>query len=201
MLHVRLIALDPRAVPYLLGMPTTSAPRPPAIGDHATMAYTSTESLIAELEPFLRDGLAAGDSVIYVCHDHSPDQVRRAIDGLGAVCSAALRDGRVVILSADETFFSSGRFNVEESLNVFAGVLREAVARQVPRIRAVVEMSYLSADVPGIERAVEFEARANEVIPCAVLAPDGVIATGLRLQLIRRRRARAGRRLRASALR
>ena len=128
------------------------------------MSYVTTAGLFADLAPYVREGLASGDLLIYVCHDHTPAQVRGAMQGLGAACHQALLDGRLQIMSADEAFFRNGRFNVEESLNVFASVLRDAAARGVARIRAVVEMTYLLAEVPGIERAVEFEARANDEI-------------------------------------
>ena len=142
----------------------TPLPRPPQSGDHATLSYTTTAGLMAELSPYVSQGLAAGDLVIHVCHDHTPAQTRKALAALGPAAHQALHDGRLLVMSADEAFFRNGRFNVEESLNVFASVLRDAVARGFPRIRAVVEMTYLLAELPGIERAVEFEARANEEI-------------------------------------
>ena len=149
---------------YPEGMQTTPFPRSPQIGDHATMSYTSTAGLMADLLPYVRDGLAAGDLVIYICHDHTPAQLGSALAGFGASYHQALLAGRLLIMSADEAFFSRGRFNVEESLNVFSSVLRDAALRGVARIRAVVEMTYLLSEVPGIERAVEFERRANDEI-------------------------------------
>ena len=135
--------------------------REPHSGDHATMAYRSLPELIAKLDYFVSHGLASGDLVLYICDDHAVGAVRAELARIGDACAGALDSGQLQVMSSREAFFTNGSFNVESSLGTFARTLRGAVASGYRRIRAICEMTYLLAPIPVIERAGEFEARAN----------------------------------------
>lgn len=62
-------------------------------------------------------------------------------------------------MASREAFFATGNFNVEGSLSTFSSALRSAIAGGYRRVRAVCEMTYLLAKVPGIEHAPEFDSR------------------------------------------
>jgi hypothetical protein len=65
---------------------------------------------------------------------------------------------------AKDAFFSDGVFNVERALDGVRSLGQQAAAEGFRRVRLSVEMTYLLADVPGMDRGPEFEARANEEV-------------------------------------
>jgi hypothetical protein len=133
-------------------------------GDHAAYVYRSPEDLLERVVPYLRDGLAAGDKVVYVADDLDVTVVNAALREAGVDPEAEATAGRLVVTSALDAFFAGGRFDPDEAIAGVRALLAQARADGFKRVRFSVEMTYLLRNVPGIERGVEFEARVNEEV-------------------------------------
>jgi hypothetical protein len=114
--------------------------------------------------PYLVEGLKAGDKVVYVAHDHPVDVVERAIAGAGVDVDHEKAKGSLAVVGAKDAFFPQGRFDPDEALKAVEALAMQAKQEGYARVRLSVEMTYLLADVAGIERGAEFESRANEEV-------------------------------------
>ena len=133
-------------------------------GDHAAVMYWRPEELLDCVVPYLVAGIETGDKVVYVADDLEPTRVADALRRTGVDVEALTAAGRLVLLSAKDAFFGDGHFDCDRALEGVRSLAQQAAADGYRRVRFSVEMTYLLADVPGIERAVEFEARANHEI-------------------------------------
>jgi hypothetical protein len=132
--------------------------------DHAAIVYWDSSELLENVIPYLVEGLRAGDKVVYVADDHPLAVLEEGLARAGVDVGTHTSRGSLVLLTAEQAFFGGGRFDVQAAL---AGVqqLAEAAAREgYSRVRFSVEMTYLLANVPGIEHGPEFESRANDEI-------------------------------------
>jgi chemotaxis family two-component system sensor kinase Cph1 len=129
--------------------------------DHAAIVYWNKAELLDTVVPYLAEGLRAGDKVVYVADDLSVEDLGRALAQTGVQVDAEIAAGRLLLLSARDAFFSSGSFDVEAALQGVQGLAEQAKKDGFARVRFSVEMTYLLAQVPGMERGAEFEARAN----------------------------------------
>lgn len=132
--------------------------------DHAALLYWRSNELLQSVVPYLIAGLAAGDKVVYVADDLPLDRIRAELQSAGVDVDAAASSGKLVLTTAKDAFFGDGRFDVERALANVRGLAEEAKAAGFARVRFSVEMTYLLADVPGIERGIEFESRANDEV-------------------------------------
>lgn len=133
-------------------------------GDHAAFLYRSPDELLDLVVPYLREGLAAGDKVVYVADDLDASRVSAALRESGVDVDGDTRAGRLVVTSSTDAFFPGGRFDPDDAIAGVRGLLAQARADGFRRVRFSVEMTYLLRDVPGIERGVEFEARVNDEV-------------------------------------
>lgn len=133
-------------------------------GDHAALIYWSEDELLTTIVPYLVEGLHAGDKVVYVADDLPTARVAAALTEVGVDVEGAREAGRLVLVSSKEAWFPSGRLDVEAAIAGVEALAAQALADGFGRVRLSVEMTYLLADVEGIERGVELEARANDEI-------------------------------------
>lgn len=132
--------------------------------DHAAIIYWSEQELLRTVVPYLVEGLKAGEKVVYVADDLAVGTVLDALARAGVPVEGSQKSGQLVVVSAKDAFFGNGRFDVEAALQGVKELAREAAAAGFPRVRFSVEMTYLLADVPGIEAGPEFESRANDEV-------------------------------------
>ena len=132
--------------------------------DHAAIVYWQSGELLDAVVPYLIEGLRAGDKVVYVADETSPSTLSGALKAAGVDVDAEIARGRLTLVTAREAFFAEGRFDVEAALAGVRSLAAAAASEGYARVRFSVEMTYLLADVPGIERGPEFESRANEEV-------------------------------------
>jgi hypothetical protein len=132
--------------------------------DHAAIVYFDASELLDTVVPYLVEGLRVGDKVVYVADDQPVEAVTGALGNAGIDVEAELAAGRLVVLTAAQAFYPEGRFDVEAALNAVQELAAAAERDGFRRVRFSVEMTYLLADVPGMERGPEFESRANEEV-------------------------------------
>ena len=133
-------------------------------GDHAAILYSDSGELLATVVPYLAAGLEAGDKVVYVADDLAVDQIAAALRQAGVAVDDAMARGRLTLVNAGDAFFPDGRFDVERALAGVRALAAQAATDGYTRVRFSVEMTYLLADVPGIEAGIEFESRANDEV-------------------------------------
>jgi len=127
---------------------------------HICAFFDSREQEYDTLIPYFRDGLAAGEQVLNIL-----DADRRD-DHIGRLTAAGLTvaDDAVKVRTSEETYLEGGRFDMEKMCDVVRDQLD--LARQSgKRVRTAGVMDWLSRNAPGSDRALEYEARMNLLVP------------------------------------
>lgn len=131
------------------------------VGDHAALLYLTPEERMRGLVAALVEGLRADDRIVQVVNDLPVAAWVHALAAVGVDVAARVAEGRLAIVSSDEVFFRGGRFDPGAALARLRELAQPAPAR---RTRLFVDMTYLLADVAGIERGLELEARVGEAL-------------------------------------
>jgi hypothetical protein len=131
------------------------------VGDHAALLCLTAEERLRGLVALVTEALRAGDRLVCVLHDVGVATLERAVAAMGVDVAAHVAAGRLALVAAADVLFRGGVFEPVGAL----GRLRDLVAgRSARRTRLVVDMTYLLADVPGIERGPLLEARLGDAL-------------------------------------
>jgi MEDS: MEthanogen/methylotroph, DcmR Sensory domain len=131
------------------------------VGEHAALLYWTAEERSRGLVAAVTEGLRAADRIVYVGHDRALLTIERALVAAGVDPEARAADGSLALVTADDALFEGGVLDPDAALARLRGLVANAAGR---RTRLIVEMTYLLAEVPGIERAPELEARLAEAL-------------------------------------
>ena len=112
------------------------------------------------LLPYLRDGIDAGEEVFnIVAQSRHHDHVHRlAESGLQAAPNA------VSVRTSEETYLEGGEFNMDRMCDFVHARLTEAQSSG-RRVRTAGWMDWITRDAIGTDRAMEYEARMNLLVP------------------------------------
>jgi DcmR-like sensory protein len=131
------------------------------VGDHAALLYLTPEERRRGLVAAVNEGLRAGDRIVHVVNDLPVATWARAVAASGVDVAARVAEGRLALVSSDDVFFRGGRFEPGAALARLHDLAAPIAGR---RARLFVDMTYLLADVPGIERGLELEARVGDAL-------------------------------------
>jgi hypothetical protein len=127
---------------------------------HICAFFTSRDEEYEALIPYLRDGVEAGEQVLNVLDAARLPDHRARLEAAGVPTT----DGRVLISSSEETYLAGGHFDMARMV----GFVREHLAQAGAEgrcVRTAGWMDWLHRDAPGTERAMEYEARMNLLVP------------------------------------
>lgn len=113
------------------------------------------------LDPFVSDGLAGGDTVMYVVDPRERANVVTHIRHLGFDTSKLLTERRCEVRTWTETYLRGGRFDQDSMIDLLDEVLGGSAS---PRKRMIVDMGW-AAEERVTDLMLEYEARANYVQP------------------------------------
>lgn len=127
---------------------------------HICAFFDSREQEYETLLPYFREGLDDGEQVVNVLDaDRLNDHTSR-LHGAGIDPS----DVNLSLSSSEETYLSGGSFDMDRMVGFVRGHLEKAY-QQGQRVRTAGWMDWLHREAPGTERAIEYEARMNLLVP------------------------------------
>ncbi|WP_433140862.1 MEDS domain-containing protein [Actinomadura nitritigenes] len=162
-------------------MPATDAHSKPVgsmeLGDHLCLFFDSDAERRSVMAAYVRDGVRAGQKVIYISdavpardvaawlggRDGGPDTVRPVQDDTGFDFAAAADAGHFAVRTAEETFLASGRFDPDESLELMATEIDLALVQGYAGVRIAGEARFSLRRWPGTERHGDFERMLDQV--------------------------------------
>ena len=125
---------------------------------HICAFFDSREEEYDILLPYLKQGVDAGEDVLNVL------DASRLDDHRGRLGRCGIPADRVSVASSEETYLAGGRFDMDR----MAGFVESTVAAskaQGRRVRTAGWMDWLGENAPGSDRAIEYEARMNFLVP------------------------------------
>ena len=137
-------------------------------GCHHVCAFVDTrDGQYQILNPFLREGIEAGEEVITaVASGFQSEHLQRMRDG-GIAVDAAIEAGQLKLLASDETYLKDGVFAAERMCVLLEEALRSAA--QGPRggvgVRGSADMDWVLRNLPTTDELMAYEARVNLLTP------------------------------------
>jgi MEDS: MEthanogen/methylotroph, DcmR Sensory domain len=132
---------------------------------HACAFFHSREEEYELLLPFASDGYQAGDRLFQLLDKDHRDERRRRLSSSGVDLEKAEGAGQLEILPWEEAYLRGNRFDQDAMLELVDSVLREGPSKGFPMTRLWANMEWALEDLPGVHDIVEYEARANKIVP------------------------------------
>ncbi|GAA3456169.1 MEDS domain-containing protein [Dactylosporangium matsuzakiense] len=132
-------------------------------GDHVCVPFSGARVRTQLMEQFVRTGLDEGGKIICCTVADDPERLTAALVAADSRAADALRDGRLQIGSAAESYLASGRFDAEQVARDWRRVIGRARREGHPGIRVIADMAWATGSVPGTDRLAWYEAEVNRV--------------------------------------
>jgi len=127
---------------------------------HICAFFDSREQEYQTLIPYFRDGIDGSEWVFNIV------DASRYDDHVGRLRASGLEvsDDGIKVRTSEETYLENDRFDMERMCDMLGTLLEDARAAG-KRVRTAGVMDWVSRNAPGSERALEYEARMNLLVP------------------------------------
>ena len=127
---------------------------------HICAFFSSDDEAYDTLIPYFKEGVDGGAVVVNVLDQarHADHRARLAAAGLGT------GEGGIELASSEETYLAGGEFNMEQMVDFVQDRLSSA-ASEGRYVRTAGWMDWLHRHPLAIDRALEYEARMNLLVP------------------------------------
>jgi hypothetical protein len=139
-----------------------SAVRALDIHDHACLIYETPEQQTAAIVPWVQEGLACGDRILYVADTRTVDRVRDVLSAAGIDVEKAEATGQLSIVTERDSYLRTGTFVPDETIEFLKDAEAKAVQDGYRIIRGCGEMAWMLNGDPGSERFFEYESKLND---------------------------------------
>jgi hypothetical protein len=126
---------------------------------HICAFFSSREEEYETLIPYLKEGVNEGEQVVNVLDGARLRDHRERLEAGGVPV-----DDGVALSSSEDTYLAGGHFDMDRMV----GFVRDhlvAAAAQGRLVRTAGWMDWMYREAPGTERAMEYEARMNLLVP------------------------------------
>ena len=127
---------------------------------HICAFFDSREEEYDILLPYLREGIDRGEKVLNVLDSARHEDHDRRLRNAGIRPDL----GDVNIVASEDTYLMNGRFEMEQMAKFVEDTVSNAKAGGC-RVRTAGWMNWLEQGAPGSDRAIEYEARMNLLVP------------------------------------
>jgi hypothetical protein len=126
---------------------------------HICAFFTSRDEEYETLLPYIKEGVEEGEEVLNVL------DATRLRDHRARLLTANIPvDDGVTLATSEDTYLADGRFDMDRMVAFVRDRLEIASARG-HCVRTAGWMDWLVREAPGSERAIEYEARMNLLVP------------------------------------
>lgn len=148
--------------------PATSVPMPLAAPDyrerHICLFFRDPDEQWQIMKPHILSHLTAGEPVIYIQAGTPPEQLTAWLQAEGLDVADLTDRGLLRIMSPDQAYLLTGRFDVKRMLAFMESAILASMAAGHARIFITGEMSWSLGDAPGAEQMMAYEALLNPLI-------------------------------------
>jgi hypothetical protein len=136
-------------------------------GMHICSFFRSSAEKYRVLMPFIREGMEQGDMAFHVVNPALRKEHTQRIAEAGIDAAQAEVDGQLKIIGWDEAHLRGGSFNQSAMLALLPALLNDGRTRGFPITRFIADMAWVLNDPDALDRMLEYECRANLVLPKA----------------------------------
>jgi hypothetical protein len=117
------------------------------------------------LNPFVHEGLAAGEEILTIVDDHLRDSHAHRMDDGGIPVADALASGQLRILASDDTYGHNGTFAAERMYDLLEEVLQQSARSPWKRLRVIGDAGWVLRNMQGSDELMAYEAKVNLLAP------------------------------------
>jgi CheY-like chemotaxis protein len=137
------------------------------VGEHRHICafFNSADEEYRVLRSFIREGLDEGDKGLHIVDPDRRDDHLRRLAAEGIDVERAMATNQLEVHPWEAAYLRSDRFEQDAMLKFVEDVLQTNAAAGYARTRIVAHMEWALLDKPGVEDLLEYETRANYVLP------------------------------------
>ncbi len=135
------------------------------VGAHVCAIHDDPDGFLRTLGLVFRAGLDRGERCAYVASEEAADKVRQAMKDAGVDVAGAESGGDLMFLTDRDALLKDGEeFDPDHTLEAIKSLFGGALEAGYAGLRFSADIPWLTRNVPGAERIMEFEAKADEII-------------------------------------
>ncbi|HHU81552.1 MAG TPA: response regulator [Firmicutes bacterium] len=129
------------------------------LGTHTCLVYRNQKRKNRIILQFIADGLQKGEQVVCITDSLTKEAILDWLKKKEIHISAADLERKLVVQSTKSMYYPNGYFSPEETMEKWRRLTMES---PVEGLRVTGEVNWLSSDLPGAERFIEYEFMADE---------------------------------------
>ena len=130
--------------------------------EHLALFYRSESERFATVRPFIRQGIARGERIMYVIDELTPADILAEVRTADVDVDAAVESGQLTFHTLEETYLRPGHFDPDGMLEQYAAVLDETEG-DYPGLRVTANTNWILDDHTDLEAFLAYESRVNEL--------------------------------------
>ena len=135
------------------------------VGAHVCAMHESPGAVLGVLAQTFATGLARGERCVLVAPESSAAEVRRLLREAGVDLEGVGAEALLFLTDRDPLLANEGtEFDPDHLLDAVKSLFTATVEAGYTGLRISADVSWLTRDVPGGERAMEFEAKADGLV-------------------------------------
>jgi len=131
-------------------------------GDHICTLYTSPEEQLQAAVEYIKAGLARGELCLYVCGEHTPQELRAALRKTGVKVGKEEARGALSLVTKSEAHLKDGHFKPSNMISFLHQAVKDALDAGFNGLCAAGDMGWVTDGVPGTEDMAEYESCLND---------------------------------------
>ena len=132
---------------------------------HICAFFNSADEEYRALLPFIREGIERGEKAFHIVDPNLIEDHVGRLREAGVDADGAQSRGQLVVKRWQEAYLMDGHFDQDRMLALVEEVLSAGPAEGYPQTRVVAHMEWALEDFPGVNDLLEYETRANFVLP------------------------------------
>ena len=136
-----------------------------SVGAHVCAMHETPDAVLGVLSSTFAAGLARGERCVLVAPEASAAEVRRLLREEGVDVDNAEGESLLFMTDRDPLLANGGtEFDPDHLLDAIKGLFTATVGAGYNGLRLSADVPWLTRDVPGGERAMEFESKADDLV-------------------------------------
>ena len=132
---------------------------------HICAFFHSREEEYRVLLPFIKDGFDCGDRAVHLVGASRREDHLQQLESAGIDTAAMSSTDQLELRDWEDTYLAGGYFDPDRWLSLLKDVVTAGPRHGFKRSRLVAHMEWALEDRVGVDRLVEYEAKANLVWP------------------------------------
>ena len=135
------------------------------VGAHVCVIHESPEPVLGTLARTFATGLAHGERCAYIAPERAAAEIRRSLKEAGLDVDDAESNGDLIFITGRDSLLKDGaEFDPDHLLDAVKSLFGATVEAGYKGLRFSADVAWLTRDVSGGDRAMEFEEKADEII-------------------------------------